>query len=148
MSNTILAEVFKKENLRTGQICFGIYLSDSYGECTLVFAKNDIPEDDLKLLELLIKEQHNMEEHGEHNCTTITEMLENIGYAQSGITIGENFLDWDTIKETLSQDWREVFVCSECGWESFDPDQRDALCTKETSCTGTMVFVRGELFEK
>ena len=101
MSFKITIDPIRQESLRTKEVTFGISVYDKYDESILLFNKEDIPKDDLQLLELVVQSTDNVERHGSHTCGDVGVMLDLVKRYHSDITIGDTFLESEKIKEIM-----------------------------------------------
>ena len=148
MGNRAYIDVFERVNMRTGLVSYMVEVFDDYQYGFLVFSdKNDISEDDMELLKKIIEEKHNLSEQGLDNCEAIEGVLDSVFENNLYINIGDTRYEWDDIKDTISQDIREVFFCPDCGWESYSDGDYQASCGND-DCDGEVSEVRKEWYEK
>ena len=117
MPNRPTIDVYERTNMRTGVMSYEVNVSDDYAYASLIFAEK-MPDDDMLLLKEVIKAQDG---HG----TSSDEVRNIINYIQEheiAVRIGETLYEWDEIKETMAYGFRNVYLCPNCGWESWDED--------------------------
>ena len=147
MSNQISIDVFERNNLRTGDIDYCIAIYDDYDETTLFVAREDIPDDDLELLKNVIKFKHQDDIFGGDSCRVIQDVLDYIEEHECSVNIGNHYYSYDEMKDVLKYDFREVYFCPKCNWESTDDVDYDVPCLRY-GCNGHMSQVREEWYEK
>ena len=142
-------DTFERINTRTHVTSYMLEVSDDHDDTILIFAGDNFPKhpksnveifpsDSVELINLLTKERH--AEHGS-SCEVIADILERARENLNGVWIGGEHFDGHLIKEALEHDWRNLYKCPECGWESWDDDA--VMCGRGTHDI-EMEFVKQE----
>lgn len=144
MSNNVNIDTFEKIDFKTRDISYCIHIYDDNDETTLFVAKEDIDCDDLEVLKNLIKAKHRPEIHG-GSCQIVEDILDFAEDNTKGITIANEFYEYSQIEEVFKYDFRRLYKCPICGWESWDDDCAEC---RQSNCDGEMEFVEEKEYEK
>jgi hypothetical protein len=90
MSNAIRIIPTKFVNVRTGSETFGYRAYDNYDQC-YYNTWDAIPDDDLEVLRMVLEDP----------CDALSGMLDFCEEEMSGLWIGDNYLEWDEIKNII-----------------------------------------------
>lgn len=145
MSNRISIDTMEQVDFKSREASYAIHIYDDYSETTIFVKKEEIDCDDMDVLRNVIKAKHRSDLHG-GSCQIIEEMLDFVEENAKGITIANEFYDYGDLSEVLKFDYRRLYKCPKCGWESFDDDSY--VCNRGDDCDGVMEFVEEEEYEK
>jgi len=87
MSNRVLIQPCKFEDVRTGEIHYGARIADSYGKSYDNTWKS-IPDDDIKVIEKMMEDQDEV----------IVGIFDFVFEQGQGIFVGDKYYEWDQIK--------------------------------------------------
>ena len=147
MSNSVRIDLYERKDLRTGAVDYTIDICDDNDSATLVFlSKKDVPDNDMELLEYIIRAKHAHDIHGT-SCDAVVEILDFVYDHKHPIRIGDKRYEWSEIEQVMKYDFRDIISCPKCGWESFSDDDYDHPCLRG-GCDGTMSEFRNESYEK
>jgi hypothetical protein len=147
MPNRASIEAYQRVNVRTDHVSYFVHIYDDFDETIILFAdKKDIPDDDMELLQVMIRAKHNTDEHA-GSAEVIERILDRVYDNSLGMYVGSIKYDWSDIKYTLCQDIREVYYCYKCGWESYSDVDYEADCG-QSDCDGEMTEVKDEWYER
>ena len=146
MSNRININVFERNNLRTGDIDYCIAIYDDYDETTLLVEREDIPDDDFELLKNIIKFKHQEDVFGGDSCRVIEEMLDYIEENECTVNIGNHYYFYEEIKDIMKYDFREVYFCPKCNFESINDVDYKKSCLR-CGCDGNISEIREEWYK-
>jgi len=147
MPNRTSIEIFQRRNLMTQKVDYTIDMYDDHDYVALILDGDIVhPQDLLQAIERLIRETHREDIHG-GDAEKVRDMLDRLVEDERGVYFGSNTYPYSMIKDTLSQDLREVYFCPKCGWESFDDVNYEADCG-QSGCDGKMTETRDEWYDK
>ena len=142
MSNSPQIEPVSNQNMITGEASHAIHIYDDHGEAMLVIPYSEISLQPIDLVIKLTELQHEPENYGQDSCEVIEDILNAIKKDGIRVRIGNEDYRYEDLKDALDWDWRNLYECPTCGWQSFDDDSHD--CGR---CKRIMQFVRQEHYE-
>lgn len=122
MSNTATIEPVCQQNLITGETCHGIHIYDDFREAMLVIPYTELSLQPIDLVIKLTQLQHEPGNYGQDSCDTIENILYQIKKEGLSVRIGDKDYGYADLKDALDWDWRNLYACPKCGWESYDDD--------------------------
>lgn len=125
MSNSATIEPFSKQNLITGETCHGIFLFDDYDETVLTMPYTELSLQPVDLVIKLTELKHDADNYGQDSVDIIERILDAIKDDGIKVRIGKKDYRYEDLKDALDYDWRNVYLCPKCGWESWDDDCGD-----------------------
>lgn len=142
MSNSATIEPISKQNMITGETSHAIHIYDDNGEAVLVVPYGEISLQAVDLVIKLTQLQHEPENYGQDSCDTIERILREIKENDISVRVGNMDYFYEDLKDALDWDWRNLYACPQCGWESYDDDSHD--CGR---CKRIMQFTKQEHYE-
>ena len=145
MPNRPTITVYKKMDRKLKLIDYQVEIYDDNVHTYFLFPdESHIPENDMELLEARIKASHDTGTHGTA-CDDVRDILAYVRENKCAMRIDDTLYQWDDIKETMKYDFRNLYACPVCGWESYDDDCGDCPDCEDG---GQMHFMEQEHYKK
>lgn len=102
MPNMTSIQPFKRTNMWTGKVDYSICISDDFCETTIIFAGiGDIPGGDMEIIKFVNKIRFDEEGDFGESIYDIQKILLSVEEDKRGITLGDTFLKWEDIKDSI-----------------------------------------------
>jgi len=124
MGNRANIDTMEQVDFKTREVNYAIHIYDDYKETTIFVAKEDIDCDDMDVLRNLIRAKNQWDIHGS-SCDIIVDLLDFVEKNARGMGIANEWYDADALAEVFKYDFRNLYKCPKCSWESYDEDSTD-----------------------